>query len=384
MELSRPSSACRPSAALPWVPLLVAVLCSYEPVAYNYGFALYWLDWRHGFVKRGLVGELFSWADFLTRSELLSIEYSFLAVGFALTYLVFRQVLFGSGQDRRLAAVLLSAPAALPHLGYLFAQPDITLYILMLCCLALFLRIPPLVAVAVSLPFCILGLLAHEAFSLMFYPLIIAILVDLCAKRRLPWWALAGHVSAMLTAFAAIVRWGALKIPPEVLLREAQARTNVPIQPQVYDVMASTLSDQRALVWHMYTSGVVHTLWLTLALSAPYFTLLSRLLKDCLYASNSPRWQRLATAALFLSPLTLCTLGHDTTRSIGAMCLDATLFLLYLYTTDRPAGDVRRFLGDWSTTPAYSVWLAYFIAIGPYGATGLRTAEQLVGAWSGP
>ncbi|GAC1416407.1 MAG: hypothetical protein NVSMB62_05980 [Acidobacteriaceae bacterium] len=384
MELRQPTQRTAQTATIAWVPLLVAALCSYGPVAYNYGFALYWLDWRHGFVKRGLVGELFSRAHFLTRMELLGIEYIFLAFGFVLTYLIFRPVLFGSAQERRLAAVLLSAPAALPHLGYLFAQPDITMYILVLGCLALFLRIPPLAAAAVSLPLCLLGLIAHEAFSLMFYPLVVAILADLYAKRRLPWWAASAHLAAMLLAFAVIVHWGALKVPVEALLHEAQARTNVPIQPQVYDVMASSLSAQRALVWHMYTPGVVHTLWLTLVLSAPYFTLLSRLLEGCLGASTFPRWQRLVTPALFLSPLVLCTLGHDTTRWIGAMCLDATLFLLYLYMTDRPAGDTRRFLADWAATAEWPLWLAYLIAIGPYGATGLRTAEQLIGAWSGP
>jgi len=30
------------------------------------------------------------------------------------------------------------------------------------------------------------------------------------------------------------------------------------------------------------------------------------------------------------------------------------------------------------------LWLVYLIAIGPYGATGMRTAEQLVPTWFGP
>ncbi len=298
--------------------------------------------------------------------------------------MVFRPILFGSPNERRLAAVLLTGPALLPHLAYLFAQPDITMYLLLLGCLALFLRTAALTAAAASLPLCILGLLAHEAFSLMFYPLILAILLDQCAKRRLPWSAGAAHLVVMLAAFIAVLHWGALKVTPDVLLQEAQARTNVPVQRQVFDVMSYTLADQHALVRRMYSPAVVHTLWLTLALSAPYFALLTRLLEETFRTADAPGWQRLSTAALFVSPLTLCTLGHDTTRWIGAMCLDATLFLLYLYLQEEPDGSTRRVLRTWAADQGILAWLAYFIAIGPYGATGLRSAEQLVAAWSGP
>ncbi len=223
----------------------------------------------------------------------------------------------------------------------------------------------------------------------MFYPLVLAILLHLAVSRRLPWWAAAGHLLAVLAAFAAILHWGTLKLPPEALLHQAQARTDVAIQPQVYQVMASTLAEQRSLVRRMYTPYVVHVLWLTLALSAPYFALLARLLQQALEAAGAPPAQRLATAALFLSPLLLCTLGHDTTRWIGAMCLDATLMLFFLQLAQsHPAGSpghpVRDVLSRWAAQPEALLWLAYLIAIGPYGATGLRSAEQLVTAWYGP
>ena len=94
------------SKALAWMPLLVGAIHSYGPIAFNYGFALYFLDYRHGFVKRGLVGEMFSRFAWMPREELLGIEYGFLAFAFALTYVVFRGVLFGSESERRLDAAL--------------------------------------------------------------------------------------------------------------------------------------------------------------------------------------------------------------------------------------------------------------------------------------
>ena len=100
-------------------------------------------------------------------------------------------------------------------------------------------------------------------------------------------------------------------------------------------------------------------------------------------AANTRRWQRALTGLLFLSPLLLCSLGHDVSRWIGAMCLDATLFLLYLYLTDGTERPVQRYLTQWAERPAAIAWLAYLIAIGPFGATGILTAERFYNAWNG-
>jgi hypothetical protein len=372
------------SSLLAWAPLLTGALNSYGPVAFNYGFALYFVTYRHGFVKRGLVGELFSGMAYIPRRHLLAIEYIFLAVAFGLTYVLFRRILFGAVAERRLAAALLSAPALLPHLGYLFAQPDVTLYILLLTCLWLFVRPTPALAAVTSCILCCIALLAHEAFCLMFYPLIAAVLLHLCLRRRLPWAAGLAHVLVFSGTFAAVMHWGAPKISPDALLVEAQARTDVGIQRQVFDVMASTLSQQRELVRRLYTPGVLRILALTILLTAPYLILLGRLLHGTMRKTGCRAFQRICTALLFASPLFLSAFGHDTTRWIGTMCIDATLFVLYLYLTERPDSPARRYLLDWASGPSFLPWFLYLIAIGPYGATGLRAADQLVSAWYGP
>jgi hypothetical protein len=371
------------AAWLRWAPLLVGALGSYGGVAFNYGFALYFLNYRHGFVKRGLVGEMFAGLAFMPRGALLAIEYVFLAAAFAATYIVFRQMLFGSPPECRLAAVLLSAPALLPHLGFIFEQPDVTLYLLLMGCMALFLRARPATAAAGSCALCCVALLAHEAFCLMFYPLVVAILWHLCVRRRLPWLAAVAHVLMVSAVFFAVMHWGKLKISPDMLLREAQARTNVGIERQAYDVMASGLAQQRALVHTMYSPYVLRVLAVTLMLSGPYFVLLWRLLHGAMRNGGFGRVQRLGTAMLFLSPLLLFSLGHDTTRWIGAMCTDATLFVLYLYLTEPHDSLTNRFLRDWASGPAFVPWLVYLIAVGPYGATGMRSAEQFVISWFG-
>jgi len=372
------------STLQPWGALLVGALSSYGTPSFNYGFALYFLTYRHGFVKRALIGEAFSPLTFLPRTSLLAIEYVFLAAAFAATYVVFRGLLFGIDSERKLATALLAAPALLPHIGYLFAQPDVTLYLLLLVCIAFFVRTKPETAALVTCPLCCVGLLAHEAFCLMFYPVIVAILLHVWARRRLPWIVGVAHVLTVTVAFVAIIHWGTLKVSPDVLLREAQARTNVGIQRQVFDVMASTFSQQQELVHRMYTHDVLRTLVLTLFLSVPYFVLLAHLLYGSMRAGGCRAFQITCTFLLFVSPLLLCVLGHDTTRWIGAMCIDATFFVLYLCLTEPRDGSVRRILLDWADGPSYLPWLVYLVAVGPYGATGMRTAGELLSAWYGP
>ena len=384
MEKERLQPGPNAERLLPWIPLLLGTINSYGPVGLNYGFALYFLTYRHGFVKRGFVGELLSGIPWLSRERLLGIEYLFLAAAYALTYAALRPLLFGKSAQRRLAAALLSGPALLPHIGYLFAQPDVSLYILLLACFWLFVRVRAGTAALCSFVLCCVGLLIHEAFSLMFYPLIAATLVYLAVQRRLSWTAVAMHAVMFAGVFALVMHGGTLRVSPATILAEAQARTNAGIQGQVYDVMASTFSEQEALVRRMYTRGVLWILAVTAALSAPYVWLLARLLNRTMRSLDTTLGQRVLTMTMFASPLLLCALGHDATRWLGAGCIDATLFLFFLYMTETEGSPAREYLDGWAQGSSYLPWLIYIVGIGPFGATGMRAAEQLVLAWLGP
>ena len=362
-----------------WLPLLAGVLNTYGPIAYNYGFALYFLNYSHGFVKRGLVGELIRPLGFLTGHDLLAIELAFIFMAFAATYVLLRGMIFGSFEDRVLSALLLSAPAMLPHIGYLFAQPDVTLYLIILSALALWLHFPPSVAATASIPLCCLALLAHEAFVLMFYPLFLALMWDQCRRGALSWMIAAANVIIVLVAFLTILHFGTLKVSPDVILLDAQHHTNVPVQRQVYDVMASTLTQQFSLVRRMYTPGVIRNLAVTLVLSVPYFILLVKLLRRAGRIRGYRREDFTVLCMLFSLPLPLFALGHDTSRWIAASAIDMTFFLFFLLYRDFA---IRADLRLWASTTEPFVWLAYLLLIGPYEATSIRAAHQLSVLWS--
>jgi len=378
----RPPFSARTFSLLPWLPLAAGLASSYGPVALNYGFALYFLNYKHGFVKRGAVGELLAAVPHFTRAGLLAIEFSFILLAFAMTYIVLRRLFFGSYEDRVLAVALFAAPALLPHIGFLFAQPDVTLYILLLLAIAAFIRLPPIAAALLSTLIACVALLVHEAFSLAFYPLLAAILLDLCRRKRLSWWLGVLQVAVVFAAFVAIIHFGELKVSADRIISDAARRSSVPIQRQVFDVMASSLAEQLALVRRFYSYRDMQILYSVTALfSVPYFALLAQLLR-CTARARADRAVDLTLRyILFLLPLALCALGHDVSRWIAACAIDATLFLGYLALTDTRA---RETLRDWATGPRPFLWLAWFLITGPYGATGIRIAEQMSVLWNGP
>jgi hypothetical protein len=381
-EITNTAGTGRALTLLSWIPLLAGLANSYGPVALNYGFALYFLNYRHGFVKRGLIGTLIEPIPYFTRTGLIALQLAFIFAAFGLTYFLLRRLLFGSAPDRALAAALFAAPALLPHIGALFAQPDVTLYLLLLVALAAFLHLRSASAAFVSTLAAIFGLLCHEGFSLAYYPLIVAILVDLCRHKRLRWGLALLQVVLVLAAFLAIVHWGRLKVSPDVLLNEAARRTSVPVQRQLFDVMASSYAQQRALVSHFYRFRDMQILYaLTALVSIPYFAFLLALLRRVARVRSDTKFDTALRLILFALPLTLCYLGHDVARWIAACALDATLFLCYLALTDARARDALR---TWATGPRPFLWLAWFLITGPYGATGIRLVERLSVLWTGP
>ncbi len=367
----------------PWIsaiPLLAGLASMYGPIGYNYGIALYFLNYTHGFVKRGLVGELILPIAHLSRTGIIALQVGFILAAFAATYFVFRRLFFGSIADRTLAAVLFAAPALLPHLSFLFAQPDVTLYLLLLAAIAATLQLPPIAGAFAATAIASVALLGHEAFSLAFYPLLAAILWDRARRRILPWTIALLQPLLVIIVFAIILHFGKLKVAPAVILADAANRTNVPLQPQVFEVMASTFAQQRALVSHFYAGGFFLLIGLTLLFSAPYFSLLGSLLRRATAPLQYRPLDGVILTLLFATPMSLCYLGHDVSRWISACAIDATLFLCYLALTSDAA---RASLRQWATGPRPFLWLAVLLIPGPYGATGIRLVEQASVLWSG-
>ncbi|SEG06377.1 hypothetical protein SAMN05421819_1862 [Bryocella elongata] len=370
-----------PERLLTWAPLLTGLAASYGPIAYNYGIALYFLSYAHGFVKRGLVGELFLPFAHFSAGGLRTIQFAFTFALFAATYWVFRELLFGSTQDRVFAGVLLAGPAIFSHIAIMFEQPDVTLLLLLLVIAAAFMRLNPTTAAFVSTLLSCVALLAHEGYSLALYPFVVATLWIACRQSRLAWWIAVLQVALVTAAFLAILHFGTLRVAPEVILADAARRSDVPIQRQVFDVMHSTLAQQQQLVAHFYAGHDFRILLaVSLAFTLPYAWLLLQLLRRVLRALHATTLDLVILCALFLTPLALCAFGHDVGRWQSDCAIDATFFLLVLAVTDQRA---RAELRAWASDSTPLLWLAWFLLLGPIDATSLRSVAHMSVLWAG-
>jgi hypothetical protein len=365
------------------LPLLYS-LCylAARPSARTYGPSHWFLNYQYGFVRRGLIGQAFGYTSFLSLRAIHIIELIvFLGIA-AFTYVVFRRTLFGSLADRRFAAFLLVAPAALPHLAYLSGEVDNFLYIMVLLAAVGLMRFRNLFGLSLATLWVIIGMLMHEAFALMFYPLILAILGDLLHHRRIkPIWA-ALHLGIVFSAFVAIVRFGKLPGTIAEWLARAQNRTDMRVEGAVFVALHNTFSEQLKFVSHLYHVTLIGSVALTLLISVPYGIVLWRLLGSVMRFRGYKLLHRRALIALFCAPLLLSVMGHDVMRWASGHCINVSLFVLFLYQeTDKDPTEadtgLRNSLAAWTSTYSYTGTLFYLIAFGPWGIAGNRLLSNL-------
>lgn len=367
-----------PNLTISLLPLLFSLLYFGITSANPYGPSHLLLTYHDGFLKRALMGTLFSPLGFLSTRTLFQIQLAAFATLAALTYWLFRRILFGSVQERCFGAFLLAGPALLPHFAYMSGELDTYLFIAAALALGSFLKSPGKSGLLMATAASIAGLLIHEAFALMFYPLVFAVAVELHRKRRITRTALVTHFATILCVFLAILHFGKLHAPMAGVMAAAQQRTNLQLKPTVFLVLGSTLGQQLAFVRQLYTPTLIAGALLALVLSIPYFAILVSLLRKALRHRGCSRlYTRLLLLALAGGPLLLCPLGHDTMRWVSASAINLSLYLLYLYSSEAQHAPARTALTTWTATPAFLAAFLYLAALGPYGIASNRLVANI-------
>jgi hypothetical protein len=348
----------------------------------TYGPSHWFANYQHGFVRRALIGELLSPIGFLSSRLILGIELAIFTLACTLTALAFRRILFGALAERRLAAFLLAAPAFLPHMAFMDGELDNFLYLAILIGAFALIRLGNLFGLAIATATTIVGLLIHEAFALMFYPLILVLAADLVHRRRLHMQSVAAHLALVLAVFLAIIHFGKLPGDPAQWITAAQQRTDMRVDGTVFLVLECSLREQLNFVRHLYTPKVVGSILLTLALSIPYAVVLWRLVRTaCIYRGYSLAHSR-CLLLVFAAPLALSFLGHDVMRWLSAMCINVSLYLLLIYRTTprvdaQNTPDLHKALTAWTGLPVYAATLLYVLALGPWGIAGNRLLSNI-------
>jgi len=363
------------------LPLLVSLLWLGGTFHRTYGPTHYFLNYQHGFVKRALLGELLLPLHFIGVRTILAIELAIFAAVVAVTYIVFRRMLFGTLGERALVAFLLAAPALLPHFAYLSGDLDSVLYICTVLAVGAFLAMPAAAAACV-VALSVVALLIHEAFALLFYPLLVAIMIDQCRRHRLRTGVIIAQLVTIAIVFVAILHFGKWSVPHPEYLAAAQQRTNMPLEGTVFLVLSNTLQQQLHFVAALYTKRLIAGVLLSCLVSVPYFAMLVWLMQSAMAVRGYSKKIRWALLLLLCVPLLLLPLGHDAMRWISAICVNVSLFLLYLYSTAAESAE-RRTLTAWTATPLYGAMLGYVLALGAFGIASNRLVTNIGNLLSG-
>jgi hypothetical protein len=364
------------------LPVAVSLLWLGGTFHRTYGPTHYFLNYQHGFLKRALLGELLLPLHFISLRAVLAIELAIFATVVAVTYIVFRRTLFGTPEERALAAFLLAAPAFLPHFAYLSGDLDSVLYICAVLAVGAFLTMPADAALACAVALSIVALLIHEAFALLFYPVLVAIMIDLSRRQRMRAGLVIGQFALIGMVFLAILHFGKWAVPHPEYLAAAQQRTNMPLEGTVFLVLSNTFQQQLHFVAALYTKQLIAGVLLSCLVSLPYFGILVWLMQNALAVRGYAKKTRWGLLLLLCAPLLLLPLGHDVMRWIAAICINVSLFLLYLYST-APDPAERRACTTWTATPLYPAMLGYTLALGAYGIASTRLITNLGNLLSG-
>lgn len=339
-----------------------------------YAVSEFFLTYKHGFIRRALTGQILSVLPVITPLKLRLIEFGLTAVLLLLAYVVLWRMLTRSVESGLLALVFLCSPAMLPHFSSLAAQPDTQLFALVLIAYAclVFLRVPwsPLVAVVP----CIVAILVHEAFVLLFYPALLLLLWDGVRSQRFSRLAAMAHVAIVGLAFLSVMHFSHPTVPPETMLQEAQQRTSIPLNPEAFFTISGNLHQQWQTLMQHYSKLFFAGVMISMVFLLPYLAGVVKLVKT-VNARRAKPVQGYVLALAAFGPLVLCFLGHDVERWVAGSVLSLQLFVVYLYQTEEKGTQA---MDELARGPLVLGTLLYGMAIGPMGGATVQVMAHAV------
>ncbi|HWZ50593.1 MAG TPA: hypothetical protein VNW54_03935 [Granulicella sp.] len=298
------------------------------------------VSYDQGLLKRGFFGETFGhWLHLEHYIRFSVVSYVLIAVFVALLALLVERsgalVRLGSGEP----VALFFASFAVTYLAHLVGYLDIPLGILTL---AVLLIKDVRVRFFVAAPFCLIALLIHESFFLIFLPVVLfSFVVDSTTlqngRRRLEAWGMCGILlcgAAATTAKLALLR----PMTPqqvEALKREIARRADFPVRDDFFMVLqVSTIENLKMMKQHFLHQMRWDIMFLvSLAIFLPTLLLLFVAIARTLRGVGCRGYRRLLGAAAIVaasSPVWMHLLGWDSARWDALVCLETFLVLLIL------------------------------------------------------
>ena len=294
------------------------------------------LDYRNGFIKRGLFGTVFTAPLGLNHyARFAAFSFAVLAIALVLLVIFARRsgvARIGSGE----AAALFASGAALLYLGNLNGYDDV---FLLAVTLAFLLIRQPLVRFGIALPVCVAAMLMHEGFLLLLLPAVLfSFVADALEKRIVPARAavLAGVLGVCCLSTGLVV---AAKAPVSVdrAIEEMQgiiARVDFPVFAAFFSVLTRSAAANVKLTIHEQAHGQYQLSNLSGILALLPVVVMQMMYLKLVCTSSRSVWilknGLYVAAAASLAPVLMCGLGYDTQRWYAFTSISAFLVLALL------------------------------------------------------
>jgi hypothetical protein len=325
-------------------------------------------DYRFGFIKRGLVGELLSRCGVTEIHEIASIIALFMAL---LAAVVLFALFLRLSKKNLLPFALLSILhfATIQHFLYDTGRFDhFALIIIFLCILSIEKLDFKLNFTIISL-LLFWGVIIHEAILIISMPLIVAYWLLSSPKKR-PFLIFLSTIPAITMCYY-LGAYGSSSLSFENHYSILVEQHGTWIEPRSVMVLSRSLGENFTLVFHRLFSleGLGRHIVLVLALS-PTLLLIRRILGTQTYASlkHHLRWEERLLLLSAFSPLALYPLGIDFFRWWALAITNAFISLSLILLRSEPLRDIV--LDGFSKNRAlYWTILGTSILVGPLAVT---------------
>ncbi len=302
------------------VTLWTAASLSDDPDLVEWSFTHWAFTYEHGVTKRALVGEVVSW--FVPPSSLFSAVHwlsllVFLAAATGLIFFFWRPFMVSGGGGRLAFAVLATThPATLSHLLYDAGRFDQIGLLIALACLVSIDRGRARALLLACL--CGTAILVHEAFLLMYVPLVMAYWAYSGTKSEARWLMPAAVTLVVLGVTLSVILQGAPDIGRQQYYRELVDLHGPWIRESSIGVLYGSLTAEIGRSLGLLASGRRIFQHLTLALFLlPTALIAAKIVRRRIAlersegnADPSVAWLLIAAA----SPLSLYAIGIDFAR----------------------------------------------------------------------
>lgn len=295
------------------------------------------VDYRHGFVKRGLFGTLFTDHLHLNHYHYF-VVFSFVVLAIALALLlllVSRSRILSRVGDGELVALFFSS-LAFTYLANLNGYSDILLLATTL--IMLLIRRPKL-RLVLALFLCPAALLIHSVFLLLFLPAVLfSFFADTVEQRIRPRTAaLAAGVLALLclgVTFRVSFHQSVSQAQALALEHEVASRVDFQVRPDFFDVMCRSFKNNVTVMYRTFRIAKYRATEFSAAITfLPVFGLILLAGRKVCNSSANPLVKRFGFILLLcmaIAPVPTHALGWDCGRWDAFSCISAFLGVILL------------------------------------------------------